>query len=161
MAKKKTPDFDLLLLRAPKRKTAFRKKYCGKKLGSGLYRDVYIFKPDDRYVVKIERNMGTGAFANATEWRNYINNRQWTQLGPWLAPCEAISNSGQILIQQRAVRIVDGGSKEYPSKIPSLLTDTKFFNFGWIGKKFVCFDYSFLLSCDFKMKKVKWWGDKK
>lgn len=161
MRQKKAPDFDLLLLRAPKTKSAFKKKYCGKKIGTGLYRDVYIFRPDDRYVVKIEKSMATAIFANVTEWRNYINNMSWKRFAKWLAPCEAISKSGEILIQQRVTRIVDGGKKEYPSKIPSLFTDTKYFNFGWIGRNFVCFDYSFLVSTDFRMKRVKWWGNKK
>src|SRR5687768_14078137 len=91
-----------------------RKRICGELLGKGMYRDVFVLKAYPSYVVKIERNMSIGNFANAMEWRNFINNQEWTQLGPWLAPCEFINQTGTILIQERVYS--DGKKrKDYPS----------------------------------------------
>ncbi|WP_287059492.1 hypothetical protein, partial [Algoriphagus sp.] len=43
-------------------------KICGELIGKGTYRDVYELKANPRYVVKIERDMSTGRFCNATEY---------------------------------------------------------------------------------------------
>lgn len=134
-----------------------QKQLCGSFLGSGAYRDVYIFKPDDRFVIKIERDISRGNFANVCEWRNYINNKDWVSFCKWLAPCEAITPDGRILLQWRVQREIDDIPVKYPAKIPSLFTDTKRANFGMLNGRLVCCDYSFLVSCDFKMKKAKWW----
>jgi hypothetical protein len=134
----------------------FVRKFCGELIGAGVYRDVYILNLDDRFVVKIERDMSRSTFANVTEWRNYINNREWIRFSKYLAPCLLINETGQILIQRRATRIIDNPSLKFPDKIPSLFTDIKKANWGYIGKQPVCFDYSFLLNVDFRIKKVKW-----
>lgn len=128
---------------------------CGKFLDYGLFRDVYVCKQNPRYVVKIERDMSLGQFANVTEWRNFIDNERFTKFVKWLAPCRFISENGQFLIQDR-VYIKPFSS--YPSKVPSLFTDLKYQNFGFIGNQFVCCDYSFLLNVPFRMKKAKWWN---
>lgn len=134
----------------------FKKDFCGDFINNGIHRDVYIFKPDERYVVKIERNTKGTDFTNASEWRNYINCVSWTQFSKWLAPCEYISWSGRILIQRR---IKHKAPELYPKKIPSLFTDLKYSNYGWIGKQFVCCDYPFLiLGVKFRMKTTRWWG---
>jgi hypothetical protein len=138
-------------------KTKTKRFLCGQFIGSGCYRDVYIFKPDDRFVIKIERDQSRGNFANAMEWRNYINCREWPAMAKWLSPCEAISADGRIMLQRRVKRSVDGEGIKYPLKIPSLFTDTKRANWGLLNGKFVCCDYSFFSQCDFKMKKAKWW----
>lgn len=140
-----------------------QKKLCGEFLGSGVYRDVYALIGYPDYVIKIERDPSTGQFANACEWRNYIDLREWKELGPWLAPCEAINETGQVLIQRRVYR--EGKrSKDYPTHIPVYFTDTKRENFGWLSTgEFVCCDYSLLLSppAKKKMKGVRWWTLKK
>jgi hypothetical protein len=134
------------------------KAICGEQIGSGVYRDVYLLKQDPKYVVKIERDMSSGTFANATEWRNYIDNRDWNLVKGWLAPCEMINETGVLLIQKR-VSWEGKRRKDYPKYIPDVFTDTKLMNFGWIGKKFVCCDYSLLLlGTKGKMKYAKWWG---
>lgn len=130
---------------------------CGEKIGEGVHRDVYELKTNPEYVVKIERDPSTGDFANVTEWRNYINNKDWKFLGQWLAPCELINETGQVMIQRR---VEHRRRKDYPKYIPSVFTDLKLRNFGWIGDRFVCCDYSFMpftLGKN-KMKYVKWWG---
>lgn len=136
------------------------KSICGDMIGVGLYRDVYILKQNPAYVVKIERDITNGMFANVTEWRNYINNREWKWFEKWLAPCEIISATGQVLIQQK---VTHGKRKDYPKYIPAIFTDLKVKNFGFIGKRFVCCDYSFLPIFTVQlgkrsMKYAKWWG---
>lgn len=133
-----------------------KKTVCGEQIGYGLYRDVYVLKQNPSYVVKIERDMSTGAFANVCEWRNYIDLKDWKWFSEWMSPCELINQTGQVLIQRRTTA---GKRKDYPKHIPAFFTDTKLSNFGWIGDRFVCHDYSSLLCVSkTKMKYVKWWG---
>jgi hypothetical protein len=134
----------------------FIKKFCGDQIGYGAYRDVYVFKHDPKYVVKIERDMKTGVFANVREWTIWEDNKDWIQLGPWLAPCLIILDTGQIMIQARA-EFRD--RKMYPKKVPSVLTDRKYKNFGWVRGRFCCIDYGMLIQVPFKMVNAKWWSD--
>lgn len=133
------------------------KVICGELLGQGTHRDVYVLRQDPSYVVKIEREPGRGAFANAMEYRNWMDNKDWKFLASYLAPCILINETGQVMIQKRVSR--DGKRrKDYPKRIPSVITDRKFKNFGWIGDQFVCCDYSFFRICTPKMDRVNWWG---
>lgn len=139
-----------------------RNVVCGEFLGGGMFRDVHVYKQNPNYVVKIERDPSRGQFANATEWRHYIDNREWKFLSEWLAPCELITETGQVLIQRR---IEHRRRKEYPKYIPCMFTDTKLRNFGWITgtDKFVCCDYTYIPLAFVKvggkkMKYAKWWG---
>jgi hypothetical protein len=127
---------------------------CAEKIGHGSTRDVYALKIDANYVAKIERDMSSGDFCNVMEWRNYVDNRYW-ELGKWLAPCEMINETGQVLIQRR---VSPGKRKDYPKYIPQHFTDLKVKNFGWIDGVFVCCDYPFLVGLNMKMKYAKWWG---
>jgi len=133
------------------------KKICGEKIGIGLNRDVYILKADPRFVVKIERDPSQGMFSNVTEYRYYVQNIEWKFLSDWLAPCVAINETGQVMIQQR-VNWEGKRRQDYPKKIPAMFTDLKFKNFGWIGDRFVCCDYSFMVF-ETGMKKAGWWGE--
>ena len=133
-------------------------KVCDKKIGSGAYRDVYSIIGNDKYVIKIERNMSNGQFANVCEWRNYIDSKDWEFLSNRLAPCIAINETGQVLIQQKTTK---GKRKDYPKYIPFFFTDLKLSNFGFINNRFVCHDYSTFLTYEIeaeKMKYAKWWG---
>lgn len=132
------------------------KSICGEKLSHGCYRDVYVLKSNPDYVIKIERDMTKAMFANVTEWRNYIENKDWEKFGHWLAPCEMINETGQIMIQRRVERWVDNPKKRFPGKIPSLFSDRKKNNFGWIGDQLVCFDYSWLKKVPFKLVRPRW-----
>lgn len=148
---------DKAMSQAPRSINRFVRSLCGEQLGVGLSRDVYVFEPDPRYVAKIERDNSQGDFANVCEWRNYINLRDWSQFARWLAPCVAIRESGQVLIQRR-VRF--RAPELYPTHVPSLLTDLKYANYGWLGKRFVCCDYAFLIiGTPYRMKRARWWGD--
>ena len=138
-----------------------KKRICGEQIGKGLYRNVYVLKQNPNYVVKIEGDLTTTQFANVTEWRNYINNKEWKWFEEWLAPCEMINETGQVLIQRR---IEHKRRKDYPKYIPVMFTDLKLKNFGWIGDRFVCCDYSFIpfyiiTTGKSKMKYAKWRND--
>lgn len=128
----------------------------GERIGRGIYRDVYEVRDNPKYVIKIERKPGSGNFANACEWINYCNNRDWHKLGPWLADCLTINKNGTVLIQ-RKVEFRD--RDKYPDKIPSIFTDTKYQNFGWIGDRFVCCDYPYFKVVGFGMRVAKWWDE--
>lgn len=128
----------------------------GERIGRGIYRDVYEVRDNPKYVIKIERKPGSGNFANACEWINYCNNRDWKKLGPWLADCLTINKTGTVLIQ-RKVEFRD--RDKYPDKIPSVFTDTKYQNFGWIGDRFVCCDYPYFKVVGFGMRKAQWWDE--
>lgn len=134
-----------------------RRKFCGRVLGYGTWRDVYELKGDPDYVIKIEAEPRFRVFANATEYRNWESNRHWTWLAPYLAPILYISECGRVLIQRR---VIFKEKKFYPKVIPAVFTDTKIQNFGWIDDRFVCCDYSFFVICvgkgDHPMKRVKW-----
>ncbi len=127
------------------------KALCGELLGSGVYRDVYAFSGFPEYVIKIERDMNKGIFANVTEWRNYIDNAEFKWLEQQLAPCILINQTGQVLVQRR---VEHRARKEYPKFIHWIFTDVKLSNFGWIGNRFVCCDYSFL-KMDLNVHKVQ------
>lgn len=131
------------------------KNLGGELIGSGLYRDVYSIKGTNRYVLKVERDMTQSAFCNATEFRNYIDNREWKNLSQWLAPCHIINENGNVMIQSR---VKHKDPKFYPKQIPNVFTDTKYTNFGWIGKRFVACDYPVFIQTSLRMKKCSWWG---
>lgn len=133
-----------------------KKQLCGELLGSGVYRDVYVFKQSPKHVIKIEADMSKANFANVTEWRNYIDLKERHWFSKFLAPCEIINQTGEVLIQQR---VTHKEKKDYPKKIPIYFTDIKRTNFGWIGNQFVCCDYSFLrqpLKSGKQLRKANW-----
>lgn len=129
---------------------------CGELLDYGIHRDVYLSKHDSRYVIKIERDMSEGAFANVCEWRTWINNKDWKDLSKWLARSYLITEKGNLLVQQR---VYFYKSREYPEKIPSLFTDLKKSNYGWVGNQLKCCDYASLLmnNHSLRLKKANWW----
>lgn len=131
-------------------------KVCGELIGFGCYRDVYELKGNPRYVVKVERDMSKGRFANAMEYRNWCDLRWWTYLDGWLCPCVRITETSQVLVQKRAkpVKSVD----QLPVMVPSIFTDLKPGNFGFIGKRAVIVDYPdvIVVTPTNKFKKAKW-----
>jgi len=128
-----------------------------------MYRDVYALKKFPDYVVKIERDMTQAMFANATEWRNYINNRYWGFVNDWMAPCISINHTGSLMVQRR-VYWEGRRRKDYPKYVPAVFTDLKLRNFGWTSDdQFVCCDYSYMVVFPVavgkkKMRYAKWWG---
>lgn len=134
---------------------------CGKKLGAGLYRSVYEYNLDDKYVIKVEPN---STESNMTEFLLYSEIKglcgelEWVK--DWFAPILWMSPNGKILVMQKTE---EKSNKERPKEVPSFFTDLKRDNFGWIGNKFVCHDYGFFhkfIKYEKKMQKIKpdcWW----
>lgn len=130
-------------------------KICGELIGQGTYRDVYALKDNPRYVVKIERDMSTGKFCNATEYVNWCDLRYWDFIEPWLCPCVRITETSQVLIQKRAklIESVD----QLPEKVPSIFTDLKRTNWGILNKRPVLLDYPYLrYTMSQRMRTPKW-----
>lgn len=125
----------------------------GKKIGEGMSRDVYEYRPDDRYVIKVER--GAYQFQNAIEWEIWQSIQKYPQILKWFAPIQAISPNGLFLVQEKTYT-----AQKYPEKVPYFFKDVKKENFGFIGSKFVCHDYGTFLRDDhfntIRLKKVNW-----
>jgi len=122
-----------------------------KPIGSGISREVFIFEPEPRYVLKVEWKP-TEFWANIQEWNNWL----WLKdscYEKWLCPCYFISETGAVLIQRRAQSVV---KSELPRKIPPFFLDKKVENWGRIGNKIVCLDYPHLCPDYGKMKRVYW-----
>lgn len=126
---------------------------CGDKIGTGITREVYVLKQNPNYVVKIQVDPSKGVFANVLEFTNYCDFREVSAFGHYLAPCELITETGQVLIQRR---VEFRKRKDYPKYIPAVFTDLKIQNYGWIGDQFVCCDYPFLLLLGTDPKKIKY-----
>ena len=128
----------------------------GKYLGSGAYREVFVFALDPKFVVKIAKHGGREV--------NLLENRIWWEicyqktLARWFAPVISCSEAGKYLIQKRVDMIP---KKEYPKELPGFFTDTKYGNFGLLDNKFVCFDFGCFNVWESiktnKTRKVKWW----
>lgn len=116
----------------------FARYMCGKKLGSGAYRDVYVLNFNDDYVVKIERD--GCQFQNIIEWQFWEDHQYKKGIAKWLAPCASISEKGTIMIQKRTTPILT--KKGMPAKLPKFLGDCHIHNFGKLNGKVVCHDYA-------------------
>lgn len=136
--------------------TDFIRSICGKKLGTGMSRQVYVFDLDDDLVIKMEVN---ACFQNVLEWETWRALKD-TPHAKWLAPCKWISRSGNALIMARTKPI---SLSEAPKQLPEWIADHKLENFGWLGKQVVCHDYgstggALLNHGAFRgrMRKIKW-----
>lgn len=115
---------------------------CGKKIGSGVYRTVYDYNLDDRYVIKLEPNNTDANIAEFILWdeiRGLSGDLKWVK--DWFAPVLWISPNNKVLIMQKTE---EKPNKERPKKVPAFFTDLKRDNWGWLGNRFVCHDYGFL-----------------
>ena len=113
---------------------------------------------DKDYVIKIEPN---STECNMTEYmlwdeiRGLKNERAWVK--EWFAPVIWMSPNGKILCMQKASEYPKNKKLERPKEIPAFFSDVKWDNFGWIGNRFVCFDYGFLykfIKYEKKMQKL-------
>lgn len=108
---------------------------CGPLLGEGVYRRVFRCAIDPRYVVKFETR--ANSFANVIEWETWCIARH-QDAGLWLAPCLAISDKGQVLLQRYAEDVTEA---DIPDRVPAWLSDLKPENFGRVDGRIVCRDY--------------------
>jgi hypothetical protein len=131
----------------------------GDLIGEGQYRKVYVCAYDPSLVVKEE--LGSRSFCNIREWDLWNDAKNFGEIKKWLSPCIKISSCGIYLIQKRTTA---AEHSKYPAKIPEWLLDTKYQNWGKLGKDIVCHDYgnnSALLTgiTSSKLKKATWWDD--
>lgn len=129
----------------------------GEKIGAGVYRSVYAYNLDNRYVVKVEPLNTESNMSEYIVWKevqNLTGNLAWVK--EWFSPILWCSPNGKILVQRRTQ---ERPNKKRPEKVPAFFFDVKQDNFGWIGNKLVCHDYGILyglISYSKKMKKVTW-----
>lgn len=138
----------------------------GEQLGSGVGRTVYVHALDETKVVKVEDN--ARSFQNIIEWQTW-HDAKGTPLEPYLAPCHAISPCGILLIMSRVQPLPSleeekrGGLDSLRGvKLPSVLTDLKRENYGYLKGRIVACDYGSNLAinhaaCGSKLRTPKWW----
>lgn len=124
----------------------------GKRLGSGMSREVFTHPFDETKVIKVENSAGN--FQNVAEWQTWQTYNFCPDVARWLAPCHAISHSGTFLIMDRARDLLP---KEIPEKLPDFLTDHKPENYGILNGKVVCRDYGYITT-NVKTTLRKWRG---
>lgn len=129
----------------------------GAKLGFGIHRHVYVFRPDPTKVIKVATDGGRAA--NLIEEELYWKAIAYTPLEKWFAPVISVSEGGKYLIQERAEPLP---KHQYPKQIPHFFTDVKYENFGYIkGKGLVCVDYgsfNVFRNISARMVKADWLG---
>lgn len=128
----------------------------GRKIGYGVYREVFNCRFNDKYVVKVANGDG-GRSANILEYKLW-SDMYLTPLEKWFAPVMGVSESGKYLIQEKVEMLP---KSQYPEKIPHFFTDTKYSNFGHLeGKGFVCVDFgsfNIFKGVSTRMVKAEWW----
>lgn len=113
----------------------FIRMFCGKEIGRGVSRTVYLDRSDSENVFKIEED----GFNNVREWDLWCDIGH-TAAGKWLSPCRHLSPGGRILVMQRTLPVP---AYMQPKKLPAWLADLKWENWGLNGKgKIVCHDYA-------------------
>lgn len=133
--------------------------FAGEELGSGAYRTVYAMPRNRNEVLKVETR--ARSFQNVTEWTLWdrVKDSPYRQ---WFCPCVAISHSGSILIQCRAVPFTSVEDPKLPKQIPAFFTDSKVENWGLYKGQPVCLDYGLTLITEVgltkRTKKPEWWS---
>lgn len=130
---------------------------CGKKLGRGIGRTVYEYKPDPSLAIKIEDR--ASSFQNIAElevW-NAVAHTPWAK---WFAPVVQISGAGTVLLMRRTSPLRE---KELPNRVPAFFTDLKRTNFGILDGRLVAHDYGTFpavmlgAALNGKTRKAAWW----
>ena len=133
---------------------------CGKWLGGGIGRGVYVLGIDPSLVIKVETT--SSSFQNIMEWEvwNALELAEEEDAMAWFAPCHYISSCGTVLIQARTKPI---DKSQAPEKLPSYFTDVKYQNFGWYDGRIVAHDYGYnkfvSLGSKCKLKRAQWYDD--
>lgn len=118
----------------------FMGMFLGELLGHGTARMVYTLQRQPHLVVKVESN--AHSFQNVAEWQLW-EDLKGTEFAKWLAPCRVISACGSVLIQDRTMPLRVGKDfQEFPTELPTFLSDLKPSNFGKIGRQIVAHDYA-------------------
>lgn len=127
----------------------------GRKVGTGMSREVFEFGPDPSLVIKFETT--AGYFQNAFEFEIWSTVKD-TEAAKWFAPVLRISDNGKVLIMKKTEPL---GLNEAPAKMPHFFTDLKIQNFGWLDGQLVAHDYgiNFLIEkgTSGRLVKADWW----
>ena len=132
---------------------------CGKWLGGGIGRGVYVLGVDPSLVIKIETV--SRSFQNVTEWEvwNDLERGDYEAMD-WFAPCHYISPCGTILIQARTTPL---DKSQAAKRVPAFFTDLKYQNFGMYDGRVVAHDYGYHkfveLGLNSKMRRAQWYDD--
>lgn len=114
----------------------FVRLFCGKLLGNGMSRQVFVLETDTTKVVKVE-SYGR-YFQNVREWETW-QALGHTKHGKYLAPCFSISPNGSVLVQERVDPITPEALRN--ARLPDFLCDFKATNYGLFKGRVVCCDY--------------------
>ena len=114
----------------------FFKLIAGRRLGSGVGREVWTCELDPSIVIKFET--GSASFQHVVEWEAWQALRWSDDAAKWLAPCVSISCCGSILVQKRTEPL---RREELPERVPSWATDLKLENWGMLDGHPVMHDY--------------------
>lgn len=120
------------------RAASLRAFIFGKHLGSGIARDVYVYRPDPKLVIKVQKLQGSH-FQNTAEWENWSDAP--ANLRKFLAPCRVISPCGRYLLQDYTEDLPDRIKRV---RLPSKLTDFQRKNYGLLNGRVVARDYGIL-----------------
>ncbi len=126
---------------------------CAESLGQGISRLVFVYRPNPKWVIKIEE---TG-FQNVFEQHVWSRVRD-TEHKRWFAPIIDCSALGTVILMERTERPRPG---EFPKLMPAYLTDFKRTNYGMLNGKLVCHDYGTNLLTEVgmtkRMRRANWW----
>lgn len=126
---------------------------CGKQIGSGVGRNVFVYDLNPAFVIKVEAN----GFQNVIEWE-WWQSVGTTRYARWFAPCRHISPTGTILLMERTL---PAPRSKFPKKMPVFLGDFKYSNYGLLHGHLVCHDYGSMIAAhnglSNKMRKADWW----
>ena len=106
----------------------------GERLGFGVDREVYVYRPDPRLVIKLQ--VGEYDFQNVAEWNLWVNAS--AALRKHLAPVHDISPTGAVLLQARCEPCPE---HLIPAKMPKVLADLHKDNLGLYEGRPVAVDY--------------------
>ena len=130
---------------------------CGEQIGTGVFRSVFEYNLDNKYVVKIEPLSTNCNIVEHMIWdevEGLHGKLEWVK--KWFAPVKWVSPNGRILVMQKTKEIY---SRKRPEKVPAFFWDVKPDNFGWIGKNYVCHDYGQFYNMIYypsRMRKINW-----
>jgi len=111
--------------------------FLGKLLGYGVSRCVFEYSFDKRFVVKIDLSDYNANVIEANIWQHVA---RIPKLSKWFAPVGMLSRCGRIMFQRKCNTKTE--VSKYPKNIPDFFRDVKYSNWGLLGDRVVCFDYS-------------------
>lgn len=128
----------------------FYRMIVGDHLGGGIGRQVFVYEPNPRMVIKFE--IGGQSFQNIHEWTLW-RALEGSEHAKWIAPCMSISPCGSILMQQRTSPL--RGPEELPDRVPAWMADMKEDNWGLLDGRAVLHDYGWHRLLNENLKHMK------